>query len=272
MIILAVALFAGAAAFFRQLDGMGFSSERIGMVYLEGVILDSTSVVDWIQTLRDDETVKGVILRVNSPGGAIAPSQEIYQAVRKLAEIKPVVASYAVVAASGGYYSSAPSTKIVANPGSITASIGVVAEFMTFGEALEKLGVRPEVLTTGKYKGAGTPLRDLTDDQRAQMLEMMHDMHEQFVDDVASARKLDRAKVAAIADGRALTGRQALEVGLVDRLGTEEDAVALLKELAGIQGRVPLLEGPEVKETLLDRILGKLGVAPTGSGWHILYK
>lgn len=276
MILTAVALILGAAAFFRSMGVGGLlGGDRLGVVNIQGTIMDATDVVGWIHTLEEDASIKGVLLRVNSPGGAIAPSQEIYEAVTELNKVKPVVASYGTVAASGGYYASVPARVIVADPGSLTASIGVVSEFVTVADALEKLGIKPEVLTTGKYKGAGTPLRDLTPEQREQLLGLMRDMHEQFVDDVARARSLKREHVAAIADGRALSGRQAKALGLVDMLGGSRVAFAKLKELCGITGKAVLVEGPVKEKTLLQQIMGSVNIdlhlsLPTG--WSISYK
>ena len=280
MIILAMALFGGAMAFFRSMgwttEGLsGIGKAKIGVVRVEGMIFDSTAVVEWVRELEEDDSVKGVLLRVNSPGGAIAPSQEIYAAVRNLNEIKPVVASYGSLAASGGYYCSCPAELIYANPGSVTASIGVMAEFVTVTEALEKLGIKPEVLTTGKYKAAGTPMRELSDDQRDQMQGLMQDLHDQFVDHVAEARGMDRDRVAAIADGRAVSGRQALALGLVDFLGTQYDAIKKLKELAGIQGKAILREGPKEDLTFVQQLMGSLKVDLSSSlpdGWSFSYK
>jgi len=277
MILMAVALVMGAMAFFRSMgwNSVALGGDKLGVVYIQGTILDSKDVVDWIHELEEDKSVKGVLLRVDSPGGAIAPSQEIYAAVTALNRAKPVVASYGTVAASGGYYSSVPARVIVANPGSITASIGVVAEFVTVADALEKLGIKPEVLTTGRYKGAGTPLRDLSPEQRDQLLGLMMDMHEQFVTDVAKARSLTRDRVAAIADGRAVSGRQALALGLIDMLGSRRDAFDKLKELCNITGKVALVEGPEKEKPLLQELLGsvniQLNVGAT-EGWSISYK
>jgi protease-4 len=279
MIILAVVLVLGATAFFRAMGwtsaAMNLGRDKLGVVEIEGMILDSADVVDWIHTLKDDDAVKGVLLRVNSPGGAIAPSQEIYQAVTELAGVKPVVASYGTVAASGGYYASVPAQVIVANPGSITASIGVVAEFVTVGEALEKLGIKPEVLATGKYKGAGTPLRELSVEQREQLMGLMYDLHAQFVDDVATARKMQRERVAAIADGRGVSGRQALALGLVDMLGSESQAFDKLKELCGIKGKAALVRGPVKERPLIQELLGSFSLDLSSSvspGWTFSYK
>nr|WP_319582455.1 signal peptide peptidase SppA [uncultured Pseudodesulfovibrio sp.] len=279
MIILAMALITGVMAFFRSMGWMpgtfALSGDKVGIVHVDGMIVDSGKVVSFIRSLEDDDSVKGVLLRVNSPGGAIAPSQEIYAAVKKLNEVKPVIASYGTVAASGGYYSSCPARMIFANPGSITASIGVMAEFVTVADAMEKFGIRPEVLTTGKYKAAGTPLRNLTDAQREQLLDLMHDLHDQFVDHVAEARGMDRARVAAIADGRAVTGRQAVSLGLVDRIGTQADAIDELKKECGIEGRARLVEGPVEKRTFVQELMGSLKIDLSSSlsqGWSFFYK
>jgi len=280
MIILAVILFGGITAFIRFMgwnsSQFSFGGDKLGVVKIEGTILDSTKVVDWIRELRRDGSIKGVLLRVNSPGGAIAPSQEIYSAVAALAAVKPVVASYSTVAASGGYYASVPSQVIFANPGSITGSIGVMAEFVTVTEALAKLGIKPEVLATGKYKAAGTPMRDLSDEQRAQLLSMMQDMHQQFVQDVATARSMTYDKVAALATGAAYTGRQAKAYGLVDELGTQDDAFDKLKELCGIKGTAVLVEGPPEEKTFIQEIMGSLRIDLTSStaldGWTFSYK
>ena len=279
MIILAMALVTGVMAFFRAMGwtsgNFALSGDKVGIVHVDGMILDSSRVVSFIRTLEEDDSVKGVLLRVNSPGGAIAPSQEIYAAVKKLNQVKPVIASYGSTAASGGYYCSCPARLIYANPGSITASIGVMAEFVTVADAMEKFGIRPEVLTTGKYKAAGTPLRNLTDAQREQLLDLMHDLHDQFVDHVAEARGMQRARVEAIADGRAVTGRQAVSLGLVDRIGTQSDAIAELKKECGIEGRAALVEGPVTKRTLVQEILGSLKIdlsAGLPQGWSFLYK
>jgi len=281
MIILAVILFGGITAFARYMGwtngGFSLGKDKLGVVHIEGTILDSTDVVQWIRKLRKDDSIKGVLLRVNSPGGAIAPSQEIYAAVTALAEAKPVVASYSTVAASGGYYASVPADWIIANPGSITASIGVMAEFITVTEALSKLGIKPEVLTTGRYKAAGTPLRELNYEQREQLLGMMRDMHDQFVTDVAMAREMKHADIAAIADGRAVTGRQALALGLVDELGSGEYAFMKLKELCEIEGTAVLIEGPVEEKTLVQEIMGSIKIDLSASssainGWTFSYK
>ena len=214
-----------------------------------------------------------MLLHVDSPGGTIAPSQEIYQAVKELAAVKPVVASYSTVAASGGYYASCPATVIVANPGSMTASIGVKVEYLNLRGLAEKLGITQVQLVSGKNKGSGSPFADLTPEQREALMSVILDMHDQFVSDVAAARDMPKEEVAAVADGRVLSGRQALDAGLVDMLGTREQAIDKLKELCGLAGRdVPVVYPPREAPPLLDQILGAVGVKPhsaVGLGPHL---
>ncbi len=276
LLILVMALMWGAMAFFSGgLKNRVFSSEAIGVVNVDGMITDSVPVVRFIRRLRDDSSVKGVILRVNSPGGLIAPSQELYLAVKRCAEYKPVVASFGSVAASGGYYAAAPATIIVSNSGSLTGSIGVKAEYASIKGLMDKIGVKPEIITSGKFKAVGSPMKPLTPEQRKYLKSLIMDMHTQFVDDVAKARGMDRKDVEKVADGRALTGRQAHELGLVDKLGGYEDAVAYLKAECGIEGPAELIEGPKEDKSFVAEILGYLGIAPEGSlsgqRWQFTY-
>mgnify|MGYP006300914293 FL=1 len=259
LVIMAVALVMGAMAFFRggSLNMARMGGDAIGVVYIEGMLLDATPVVDWLEELRRDDDVKGVVLRVDCPGGTVAPSQEIYREVELVARDKPVVASFATVAASGGYYASSPASSIVANPGSITASIGVRMEYLTFKDLMDEWGIHQEQLVSGDVKGAGSPFQDLTDEQRAALMDIVMDLHEQFVTDVARARGLDVEQVKRIADGPALTGRQALNAGLVDALGGLEDAYRMAKELAGVEGEARLIEGPVEERSFIQEVLGE---------------
>lgn len=258
LIILAVALFTGAMAFFRGLGNKNstLTGDKIGLCKIEGMITDAHEVVEFLHELRTDESVKGVLLRIDSPGGSVAPSQELYQAVQELAKVKPVVVSMGTVAASGGYYAAAPATLIVANPGSITGSIGVRAEYVNIQGLLDKLGLKSDLLVTGKLKGAGSPTQPLTKEQRAYLMALIFDLHQQFVTDIATARGMDEAAVAKLADGRAMTGRQALELKLVDKLGGQELAMATLRDMVKAEPNIPVLEGPEKKLPLLPRLLG----------------
>lgn len=271
LIITAVALILGAMAVSRLMGKKitPLAQASLGVCHVSGLILDSGAVVDWLKELREDEAVKGVLLRVDSPGGAIAPSQEIFQAVRELAKAKPVVSSFGSVAASGGYYVAAPSTLIVANPGSLTASIGVLVEYLDVQQLMEKWGIRQELLASGKNKGAGSPFKTLTPEQRAQIMSVIMDLHEQFVGDVAESRHMARGEVQALADGRALSGRQALAVGLVDRLGGEEEALAALRDLCGLTEEPTLKEGPPDKRDYLERLLDTVVHFAPESQWSL---
>jgi len=245
-------------AFFRGLGSKSstLTGDKLGLCKIEGVITDAREVVDFLYELRTDESVKGVLLRIDSPGGAVAPSQELYQAVQELAKVKPVVVSMGTAAASGGYYAAAPATLIVANSGSITGSIGVRAEYVNLQGLMDKLGLKTDLLVSGKLKAAGSPTQPLSPEQRAYLMALILDLHQQFVSDVASARGLDKAVVAKLADGRAMTGRQALELKLVDKLGGQELAMTTLREMVKADADIPVLEGPEKKLPLLPRLLG----------------
>jgi len=215
--------------------------QKIGVVTLSGPIMDSREVLADLDGFNRDRSIKAIILRVDSPGGSVGPSQEIYREVNRISKNKPVVASFGSVAASGGYYASAGATRIVANPGTITGSIGVIMEFFRFKSLLEKIGVELEVLKTGEFKDIGSPHRDLTERDREIIGHLIGDIQEQFVTDVAAGRGLELEKVLEIADGRVFSGAKAKELGLVDELGNFQDAVILSKELAGISGEAELV-------------------------------
>ena len=270
LIVAAVALLAGAMAairFWFQDNGKAelIASDKLGVVHLDGVIENSRPVVEWIKDLREDKSVKGVLLRVNSPGGVVAPSQEIYTAVRKLAARKPVVASMGTVAASGGYYAASPATRIMANPGTITGSIGVIMELANFEDLLSKIGVKQTSIASGKFKDAGSPFKPMTAEEKAYFEGLVQDMHAQFVTDVAVARNMTVPVVAALADGRALTGRQARQAGLVDDLGGYEDAMAVLRGLAMVPEDVNVVEGPKKEEAWLRELLKSVVNLPPAS-------
>ncbi|WP_291329681.1 signal peptide peptidase SppA [Desulfovibrio sp. UCD-KL4C] len=264
LLIMAVVLLWGATAFFNGKARVWFGAGSIGIVNIKGTITDSLPTVKFLRKLRKDNSIKGVLLRVDSPGGTIAPSQELYLAVKRFAEVKPIVASFGTVAASGGYYAAAPATKIVANSGSITGSIGVKAEYASFKQLMDKVGIKPVQITSGPLKGAGSPYAELTPEQHEYLMGLIMDLHGQFVSDVATARKLDLKDVEKIADGRAITGREAKELGLIDRLGGFEDAVTLLKALCGIKGDVVVKEGPEKKKSIILELFSMLGFVPSG--------
>lgn len=255
-IFLSMGVFAAVALHFL---GGAFgppSGERVGVVEVKGFIADSSHAVEGLKKFGKDPEVKAVVVRVASPGGVVAPSQEIHDAVKKLAAEKPVIASFGPVAASGGYYLSAPATRIVASPGSITGSIGVILQFSQYSVLMDKLGLRFDAVKSGEFKDAGSPFREMKPEERKLMQGVVDDIFAQFVGAVAEGRKLDRAKVLELADGRIYSGRQALELGLVDQLGGYEEALALAAELGGIRGEVKTEKWERKRGGLLGALLG----------------
>ena len=267
LLLAAMALFPGALAAFRFWDGNLVASFRqrdkaLGVVRVEGVIANSEEIVSWLEELGRDDHVRGVLVRINSPGGVVAPSQEIFHAIKRLSERKPVVASMGSVAASGGYYVAAAADRIMASAGTLTGSIGVRLELINFRELADDWGITQTQFVSGDLKGAGSPFQPLTDEERAYFEALVMDMHDQFVSDVSSARDMDKDRVRALADGRAFTGRQAFELGLVDELGGMSEAMEVLKTLAGVSGRVPLKDGPPDRRDFIERITSRLDVDP----------
>jgi protease-4 len=215
--------------------------EKIGVVTIEGTITDPEPVVNQLVEFKKDKGIKAIILRVNSPGGGVAPSQEIYREVRKAAATKPVIASLGSVAASGGYYVASGANKIVANPGTLTGSIGVIMEFAQLEELFQKIGVGLEILKSGEFKDIGSPYRKLTQRDKDLLNALILEIQNQFVEAVAQGRNLPVEKVREIADGRILSGSQSKELGLVDQLGDFQDALDLAKEMSDIKGEVTLV-------------------------------
>jgi protease-4 len=209
---------------------------KVGVVSVSGTITDSDDIVEALRDFQHAHSIKAVVVRIDSPGGGVAASQEIYHAILELRAEKPVVASFGGVAASGGYYIASACDAIVANPGSLTGSIGVIMEMGNVQELLQKIGVQAEVLKAGTYKDMGSPVRPLTDEERAILQQMIDSVHTQFITAVASGRKMDEAKVRALADGRIYSGEQAHALGLVDSLGGLRDAIAMAAERGGIAG------------------------------------
>ncbi|MFO7462056.1 MAG: signal peptide peptidase SppA [Desulfatiglandales bacterium] len=231
----------------------GFSlKDRIGVIPIEGAITNSETVVSQLVEFTKDRRVKAIILRVNSPGGGVAPSQEIYREILKTREKKKIVASMGTVAASGGYYVASGAHKIVASPGTLTGSIGVLMEFVRFQELMEKIGVDVEVLKSGEFKDIGSPHRKLTEQEKEMIQALVFDIQNQFVEAVAQGRNLPMEEVREIADGRIISGSQGLELGLVDQLGNFRDAVDLAKSMAGIKGEANLVYPKRTKVRLWD--------------------
>lgn len=211
---------------------------HVGLVEIDGAIDESEPIVDQIDRMQRDSSVRAVVLRLDSPGGGVAASQEIYEAVRKLHEDgKPVVASMGGVAASGAYYVACAADSIVANPGTLTGSIGVIMSFPNTEELFRKVGLKFEVIKTGKFKDVGSMWRPMTDDERKLLQDVLGNVYDQFIDAVSEGRSLNREDILPYADGRIFTGDQALDYGFVDRLGDLDDAVRMAGKMAGIEGR-----------------------------------
>jgi protease-4 len=250
----------------------------IGLVEVKGMILDSRETVRQLRHFLKNDDIKAVVLRVDSPGGVVAPSQEIYEEVRKFAAKKKIVVSMGSLAASGGYYISAPATLIYANPGTITASIGVIIKLSNIEALMDKIGIKATVIKTGKFKDSGSPVRELTVEDRAMFQSVIDSTHNQFIKAVASGRKLPEDDVRRIADGRVLSGEQALALKLVDRLGTLQDAIEEAGRLAGIKGEPEVILPPKRKLNYLDLLSG--GVEETfegalnkaGRGMQLMYE
>jgi protease-4 len=261
-----------------QPAAFSLSGNQVAVLELEGIILDSKEFTDQLKGYGRQPGVKAVVLRINSPGGGVAASQEIYEALRRFrAEThKTVVVSMSTVAASGAYYAACAADKIYANPGSITGSIGVIAEWYNYGDLLKWAKMESIVFKSGEYKDAGSPTRPLTDAERAYFQGLIDNMHAQFVNAVATSRKMDVAAVRKLADGRVFAGLEAKSRGLVDELGTLQDAVHEAARLAGIKGE-PRTVSPQKKSvSLLDLVFGDvrsvLPLNPDRSESHIRFQ
>jgi len=236
-------------------DRMSFGSlgGRIGLVELTGEIDESDTVVDQLERLQHDPGVRAIVIRIDSPGGGVAASQEIYEAVRKVREEgKPVVASMAGVAASGAYYVACAADSIVCNPGTLTGSIGVIMSFPNTEELFRKVGLKLEVIKTGKFKDVGSIWRPMTDDERTLLQGVLSNVYDQFIDAIVEGRNLEKKDVLPYADGRVFSGDQALDYGFVDRLGDLDDAIDMAGKMGGIKGKPSIVRKERRKVSLLD--------------------
>ncbi len=232
------------------------SGNRIGVVEIKGLISEADEVLKNLRQFSKDKSIKAIVVRIDSPGGAVGASQEIYRELKKIASKKPVVASMGSVAASGGLYVAMGASKIVASPGTVTGSIGVMIQIPNVRKLLERLGVEATILKSGPYKDTGNILRPLNEDEKKVLMQTIDDIYQQFVKAIAEARGLPENKVRSFADGRVFTGRKAKELGLVDVLGNFDDAVFLALKLAGLSG-TPHLVYPEKEKPWLKWLMTK---------------
>ncbi|MGD2064157.1 MAG: signal peptide peptidase SppA [Nitrospirota bacterium] len=259
--------------------GLPMAHDRLGFLTIAGVITTSEELVDDIELLASNPHVRGLVLRVDSPGGGVAPSQEIHDALVRFQGDgdRPVVVSMGNVAASGGYYVSCGAEKIVANAGTLTGSIGVIMHFTQFHDLLDRLGVHAEAIKTGAFKDIGSPTREMTDEERALLEGVLDDVHGQFVAAIVEGRGMPEEVVRALADGRIFSGQQAKERGLVDELGGLHDAIRLAGDLTGLGPEPELLRPQEsgvrrLRELIDGSTVGRLFAAPGLQGLCFLYR
>lgn len=260
--------------FLPDLDLSG--EDRIALIRIEGVILDAQETLGELKKFSENPSVKAIVLRIDSPGGGVVPSQEIYDAVRRVRtkSNKAVIASMGSVAASGGYYIAAATDRIVANPGTLTGSIGVIMEMANVEGLLQKIGVEGVVVKSGKYKDVGSPLRKMSDEERGLLQTVMDDVHKQFIEAVAEGRSLEVPEVQALADGRIFTGRQAKAAKLVDELGNLDDAIQLAADVVGIEGEPKVIEQRRrfsIRELLESKLSSVLPKFDFHSGVNLKY-
>jgi len=257
---LAVLFFLGLSGIVLVLLGKGsfFSpQERVGVVDIKGLLTDSRTAIKQLDRYRDDDSIKAIVLRINSPGGAVGPSQEILREVEKVRTKKKIVASLGTVAASGGYYIASGANLIMSNRGTATGSIGVIMQFANVEGLTQKLGLDFFNLKAGRYKDVGSPFRAMSPEDKAYLQGFIDNIYQQFVSDVARNRKIPLARLKTLAEGRIYTGEEAKEAGLVDEFGNLPDAIERAGRLGGIKGKVKAVYAEKEGFSLLRLILGQ---------------
>jgi protease-4 len=246
-------------ALLRVTEGGGLpGGQKVAIVEVEGMIVDTADLVRELKDYIDNAAVRAVVVRINSPGGVVGPTQEVYDAIRRLQKAgKPVVASLGAVAASGGYYIAAAATRIYANPGTLTGSIGVIMQMPNVEGLFKKIGVEYVVVKAGEHKDIGNPARPMTPEERKILQSLLDDVHAQFIDAIAQGRRLDRAAVVALADGRIFSGAQAKALRLIDVLGGLDDAIEGAAQLAGLPPRPRVIQ-PRRRFSIFDLLLSRL--------------
>jgi protease IV len=242
----------------QQQAGFHAFGDKIGVVDLDGVILDPNEVVGQLQRFADDDSIKAIIIHVNSPGGGVAASEEIYREVKRIRDEKKkrIVSSIQTVGASGAYYVSSGTNKIYADNGSVVGSIGVIAEWVNYGDLMRWAKLKPELLKVGEFKDTGDPTRELTPAERVYMQGLIDNMYGQFVQAVADGRHAKVADIKAIADGRVWTGQQAMDLHLIDQIADFRTAVQDTAKSVGISGEPVLVRPERQRQSLLDLLFG----------------
>ena len=250
-----VVLFFLMLVLLRTMSGGASIGQKVAVIDIAGIVSKSDATIKLIHTYRDDPSVKAIVLRIDSPGGSVAPVQEIFTELEKIE--KPIVASMGGSAASGGYYIACAADTIVANPGTLTGSIGVIMQFTRMKGLYDKVGLEHQVVKSGQFKDTGSPFRELAEQERAVLQATVDDVYNQFVDTISKSRErlLTRAEVVELADGRIFSGKQALESKLIDQLGNLPDAIKIAGKLAGIDGKPRVLR-PERRTSLFEQLLG----------------
>jgi protease IV len=247
-----------------------FSGDGVGVLQIDGVIDDSRDVLAELKRLKEMPWVKAIVVRIDSPGGAVAPTQEIFEEIQRFKKQKPMIASMGGIATSGGYYIAAACDKIVANPGTLTGSIGVIMQLSNIEELMKKVGVKGVNVKSGANKDLGSPFQTMSPEGRQILQGLVDDVHSQFVSAVAKGRGLNEAQVRKLADGRVYSGSQAKELGLIDQFGTLEDAVELAAKRAGLEGEPAIYYSHPEQERWWERIFtGVFGIRLPGRdrGW-----
>lgn len=255
-VILVFVLLTGVGLFLLSDFELTTKNNRIGVVEIKGTITTSQETLKQLKEFRKDASVKAILVRVDSPGGAIGPSQEIFTEIRRTIRTKPVIASMGGVAASGGYYIACAANHIIANPGTITGSIGVIIYFPNLRELFEKIGYQMTTIKSGQFKDIGNPGREMTAAEKELIQSTINESYSQFVRDVANARNLPEEQVRLVADGRIIMGETARDLKLLDQLGNFEDAVIKAAELGRIEGEPDLVYGKKKTTSLLDLLVG----------------
>lgn len=238
-------------------EGSFSSGDKVAVLRVEDVILDSRIYLESIESITKDDDIKALVVRIDSPGGAVGPSQEIFSELKALGNELPIIASIGGVGASGGYYIACAAEKIYANPGAITGSIGVIAQFASYEKLLDWAKIDVEVIKSGKYKDVGSAFREMNKEDKQYIQQLIDNVYDQFKAAVASSRDLDPKEIDRVADGKIYTGEQALNLKLIDELGTINDAVIAAGELGGIEGKPEVVNFPKKKSKLFDLLNSK---------------